>query len=193
VKRRLFNLAARLSLVLCVATVGLWVRSYSVVDVVGRHEYTNSGNRQEFTGWAVASNRGRVLFSRQYRLNVDAAFANDPGRHVGRLSHRTQPAIAFASWFGEAGGGLRFLGFAFRRVVVVDGPDMTRDSSLGLPIWTLCASTAAPPVWWWLAHLKRVRRFRAEHNLCLKCGYDLRASKDCCAECGTPIATEAAG
>jgi len=46
-----------------------------------------------------------------------------------------------------------------------------------------------------VAHLvdKRKRESRCG-NLCPKCGYDLRASKDRCPECGTPMAkAEATG
>lgn len=35
----------------------------------------------------------------------------------------------------------------------------------------------------WLYRMRR-RRLRAEHGLCLECGYDLRASTERCPECG---------
>jgi hypothetical protein len=36
-------------------------------------------------------------------------------------------------------------------------------------------------------HAQRKQRQRREMGLCLHCGYDLRASKERCPECGTPI------
>ena len=42
-RRRLFNLVAAVSLVLCVATVALWVRSYWRSDLVKRSRWDYNG------------------------------------------------------------------------------------------------------------------------------------------------------
>jgi hypothetical protein len=59
------------------------------------------------------------------------------------------------------------------------------------------AALALGAVSWlaWMLPPILFRRFRAAHpsrtGLCANCGYDLRASKDRCPECGMPIASEA--
>jgi hypothetical protein len=58
------------------------------------------------------------------------------------------------------------------------------DSDTSVPFWLILALESA--MIWVLARGQR-RRQRAEHGLCVKCGYDLRASKERCPECGTPI------
>ncbi len=59
-----------------------------------------------------------------------------------------------------------------------------RNYAVFIPIWftTLIFGTM-----FWLCHPLQHRRFRKRKKLglCIKCGYDLRGSKDRCPECGT--------
>jgi hypothetical protein len=174
-----------LSLLLCIATVIVWVRSYFVADVVGRYRYTNIGNIQASRQWAIAPNRGRLLFFRQYARNVDRAFAEMPGEHDTGVGHRTQPPMPFDIWFGTT-HGVRLLGFAWRRSEVSEGQDVTRDIHAAVPLWAVCLVTAVPPVWW---ARRRWRASRVGPNDCPVCGYDLRATPERCPECGA-IATD---
>ena len=54
-----------------------------------------------------------------------------------------------------------------------------------IPYWFLIPLSAILPILWLRYH--RQQRFRAKEGHCLKCGYDLRESKDKCPECGAPI------
>jgi hypothetical protein len=55
--------------------------------------------------------------------------------------------------------------------------------------WFLFLIFSAPPAFYITAIWRRARssRKRKNNKLCLKCGYDLRASPDRCPECGTPV------
>ena len=55
--------------------------------------------------------------------------------------------------------------------------------SVRVPMWAITALFAASSCVLALLPLHR-RRKRKKLGLCLKCGYDLRASKDRCPECG---------
>lgn len=54
-----------------------------------------------------------------------------------------------------------------------------------VPFPYIVAPLAALPAWWLL--VMRRRRNREKRGFCMNCGYDLRASKDKCPECGTAI------
>ena len=60
---------------------------------------------------------------------------------------------------------------------------------INMPFRILIRWSAVLPLVWLVAFLLRRRRQRRRvlEHMCLNCGYDLRASKDKCPECGEPI------
>lgn len=57
---------------------------------------------------------------------------------------------------------------------------------IGVPFWLPLMFAIVPPLWWLIQRLRTLRR--RHDGLCRECGYDLRASRERCPECGTPIA-----
>ena len=62
------------------------------------------------------------------------------------------------------------------------------NSDVWIPYWFFVVVTGILPAIWTLRWRRLHREARAIRlSLCPNCGYDLRASKDHCPECGTPI------
>ena len=62
----------------------------------------------------------------------------------------------------------------------------TENYGVLLPWWLLLALAGAPCLWRFDKKAKR-RVWQLAQGLCLHCGYDLRASRERCPECGTPV------
>jgi hypothetical protein len=94
VKRRLVTLAAVALLLLCVATVALWVGSYSRVAELSRrvsHIYGPDNAGWEVT-WYLGSHRGGIYVA-DTRDSFDKSYDTTPGHIVthGYLSHVSDP------------------------------------------------------------------------------------------------------
>jgi hypothetical protein len=175
-KRRLFNLAAAISLVLCAATAALWVRSYIVSDTLKWQSRPNTSSAVNSV--SVTSDRGGVVAWRTWENVAESqdGFSWTRREPWGYLKY-------FDGTFRRVGRG-QLLGFAYFKNARADSFLYTSSSSaVFVPYWPLFVLTGLGPLLWLRARVRlRARRRRRQ---CLSCGYDLRASPDRCPECGT--------
>jgi hypothetical protein len=197
--RYTFHLTAALSLVLCLAACVLWVRSHEHRDDITKRWADPQGPAYRFRAMQSAGGSlsytssdqlvpadefaRREEFDRQVVRNYEARHKVRPRRgdgwrwttSRGRTVHQYQSA-----------GFPRRLGFEADVVhrQLSDSPPMSmRATYLRMPHWFLALLTAAPPAAW-VVRRWRARARRRAAGLCRSCGYDLRASRERCPECG---------
>jgi hypothetical protein len=178
--RRLLNLLTALSLLLCVAVVVLWARSYFVWDTFVK--------RFPDRDYFLESSRGRFAWF-ECDYGVHRNFYDLP--RFGEWTHETTEPV------GAPDGGMRDVGgvsdtwFVHGGFVVGLSPVPGRDPAevptraVVAPHRSACLVTAVLPALTLLRGRRARRRSRA--GRCRSCGYDLRATPGRCPECGTAI------
>lgn len=156
--RRLFNLTSALSLILCLATVALWVRSYWISDVYG---FSASG--------AAATDRGCLIVS---RVRPDSNF------NVELRYHREAPSDPEGPW------NPRRVARKTWNLIVVHGEEFPGLHMVVTELWAPVVVASVLPALWIFITIGRWSRMRS--GKCPRCGYDLRATRERCPECGTP-------
>jgi hypothetical protein len=146
------------SLLLCLATIGLWVDSYW-------HYCAVTDSRSDATSGVASKVGGFYLFSYDAPSGgfgyqgwySDLMYVSDPERFYGIVAQRWKP--------------IRFVRLSshFRELII--------------PHWVFVILFAIAPLIRFRAW--RRHRCRAQAGVCTKCGYDLRATPDRCPECGT--------
>jgi hypothetical protein len=164
VKRRLFTILSALSLLLFVAVIMLWVRSYFVADnLIGRR--TKGGNDIEYR---IICDSG-ALHAFVLRTSDPQP---DPFGEEGSHLHwrRAEPG-------GNRPGGMFYFDWHTTRM----GTTSVTNATLSAPLWVGGLATVVVPIAWTLMSLRRRRLHRQR---CPSCGYDLRATPERCPECG---------
>lgn len=191
--KRLFIVAPALSLLLCGGSVILWISSYHT-----GYELSYC-KRSAVWGWAPATHRS-LFVARGF-----IAFATDTyPEERGMRDPPIRRGYTFQSFpVSDMGGNtdwlgadtpsfhLSALGFQVEAgdwkpvAAFGEAPPVGHGFLLAFPLWPATVLLALWPLLWF----RRRRRWngRDRGRLCLSCGYDLRASKDRCPECGAPI------
>jgi hypothetical protein len=172
VKRRLFNALAGLSLVLCVATVLLWVRSYWVGEMF-RLGVSRNGADVVFWRLKIVTGRGGI----QAWFGRGTTNYSNPTM-LGNLRHFPMPLrYPFDAYINPPPRTL--IGFqAFH-----SSSQSERYFGVTAPMWFWLAVFLPPPLLAIRANRRERRARRLGH--CDQCGYDLRATPDRCPECGS--------
>jgi hypothetical protein len=186
-RRKLFNLLATISLLLCAAMTVLWVRSYRTVD-------TQRWSRLP-TEYCLQSAFGAVEFTRSEHVHPEESlselsypswtkWSSPDGSGYCRLGPRVpwhDPIFMVC--------GLRFDKGTYVVPLFNNGYEWVtatyRHTFLAVPYWLLIVLTATVPMGW-IPKMMRLhqQRRRQSSGLCVRCGYDLRASPARCPECG---------
>ena len=173
-RRQLFTVASAISLLLCVGSAGLWVRSYSRFY------------------WAT----------RYYAMNRQITFATEPSRLV--IGRTFIPAKWFGEKYDEQWDlrseelpylfqipwRWRFLGFDTNRIADNwEGAPVTNE--VLIPFWFLTLLFAIFPAARLMHRFRRV--LRRHTGSCPTCSYSLTGNTSgVCPECGTPVPKEPA-
>jgi hypothetical protein len=187
VKHWIWNILCALSLLLCVTTVLLWIRSYHVSDHVSLKSISSDGRTKRYCLWE--SSAGGLSCC------IGAFTMLCPFNHDEHEDMRPDHPI---TWRTDAYPSYPHIPVEGReRLVLGMNWDSENETNPGnyqlwsrtliLPHRWLVLLTALVPVVYsvrrWMGNSGR----RQKLGFCKKCGYDLRASKRRCPECGTPF------
>lgn len=172
----MFTIASVLSLLLFLLTAVLWVRSYAHYDVALRAVEIPE---TVATTFAASSGEGVIEFATTHYNSMDEAIRLH-GSHAHWLL-QSDPIVSVrgalqSQFVGKAGWHTTTIGYGY------EGGGGVQERRLCVPHWGFAGLALILPVCWTTPRLRSRRRVR--RGQCRTCGYDLRASKGRCPECG---------
>ena len=175
-KRRLFRFLSVVSLVLCMATCVLWVRSYWIHD--GFQWYRS---RSEGFEWAsLIATQGRIVISAER----DNRFLTDISPPPESDSYFRAEGSKEPEWSISPLSTWRCAGLVYgRQSDVAEYPEVRIE--LIIPSWMPVVAAAIALACNLFRYTRGfVKGRRRDRGRCPSCGYDLRATLDRCPECG---------
>jgi hypothetical protein len=177
---RLFTILSALSLLLCMVTCVLWVRSKQPNPKYGISGECFSYGNEAFVR-QIISQYGMLIYeidrSDSPQHSKATWWRSPEGSHRGYYPVGLHGALGFGSESGKH--ELPAICCTLQGTTLVH-------RAWWIPHWLVVVVTAILPLRY-LWPLLVARYWRGRLGFCKTCGYDLRASKDRCPECGTPI------
>jgi hypothetical protein len=146
--RRLFPIVSALSLLLCLASGGLWVRSYRHPSSIGLDPAEREIGFSSGEAWLMLDETRSLVPFDEYDRSV-LGFGVRAGPFTHFLPDGAMSTYYTKWWF--------------------------------VPLWFPCSVLAVLPL---TQAAKMISYRRRRLGFCQTCGYDLRASKERCPECG---------
>jgi hypothetical protein len=142
-------------------------------------DLTDTRSPTSWTALAIETDRGRLGF-------FSSVYHYSGYEHSGWFFRSRTASTSWDERY-EATSHRRILGFGLEEEhwVIDDGGPSLDSHILFIPLWSLLIPLSLPLAVVTLRDRRQKRRRAA--GLCPKCAYDLRASKEICPECGTPI------
>ena len=167
-KRWVLNLLTAFSLLLCLSTAVLWVRSYWLRDSLQRDTADQGIAVINGTDVRVGCNWGKLVVYYSSGISSDQP---------------PQPAWHYDSGASAPIRDLHWSGFSWESI---SRQPLWVSWSLVLPLWVPFTLSAALPGLWVFS--RRRNRGLLLAGRCRQCGYDLRATPERCPECGQAVA-----
>jgi|SRR5579884_4193538 len=187
VARRVFTVALMLSLLLCIAAAVLWVRSCFSGDTweYTHHHYMGEDRRSGTTWrWIIRDGRGLLcVFLSKGTIHDEEAGGDGAWKTWSFFSHIGSEAPREIRRFTP------HREFLFRDDVGETDVTLWYRAAVVFPTWLPVLVFALLPTT--RAGLTMFRRRQRRPGRCRVCGYDLRATRERCPECGTAVTSEA--
>jgi hypothetical protein len=188
----LFAASAALSSVVLVAVVALWVRSHHVTDGWAWSDGVQVPTAGYRISWRkmLLSRKGKVYFIADRNMGGATPYSRRLDSEQAQATYQFNYLMLPMS--NRPTLERRFLGFerltysGYPMIAsTMIGPPVELTRIWAVPYWPAVLAATVLPAWWWAKAWRRTRQARrVRQGLCARCGYDLRASRGACPECG---------
>ena len=189
--RPLLTFASALSLLLCMGTAALWVRSYWKADTLSADQLICANKERwedrKFEPWSsdgvAALTLSRLVITDPWYVHAVLALGDKARPHRGHTASYPYRPL----WRELPQSAANRMGFYFGRSNAPMPPfSVQEEVTVACPLWFIVALALLLPVSWVIRARGRLIR-RA--GFCRRCGYDLRATTNRCPECGSVVST----